>query len=142
MNTGRTNNKVTTIAAGSCADLWSKPSKSFTGSIRPKVTNGLAVWWSAVEKVTNAMKLAVLQRLACFGITEAMGKALSILLGLKKFPKWLKREALASCSRIESRGKWINSQSERDHMKFAAGYPNPGCENDITGIPLKVGKIF
>lgn len=80
----------------------------YMGIVRPILTYGSLVWWTAVRRTTIQSELVRVQRLACLGITGALRTTptagLEIILGLQPLDLFIMGRAWMTATRIRCGG--------------------------------------
>ncbi|XP_055836606.1 uncharacterized protein LOC129905204 [Episyrphus balteatus] len=85
----------------------------YTSVIRPILTYGMVVWWTALDKTINLNKLIKVQRSASICISGALrstpSDALDILLNLTPLDIFSKQVAASSATRLKATSQWTSN---------------------------------
>ncbi|KAJ8941264.1 hypothetical protein NQ318_016929 [Aromia moschata] len=91
----------------------------YTAIVRPVITYGATVWWPGTRTDKARKQLDKVQRLACLGITSAMGtapsRAIEVLTGLPPLHLVIEHEAMRSAYRLTGLGHWIGDEQTTGH---------------------------
>lgn len=86
----------------------------YTAIVRPILTYGVLVWWTAMEKNCYFNKLTRIQRAACVSITGAISStptaALEVMLHLLPLDLYCRSQAAISAVRLKEAGWWKGRQ--------------------------------
>jgi ribonuclease HI len=82
----------------------------YTSVVRPILTYGCLVWWTALSKVTARKRLTTVQRSACVGVSGALRttptEALECMLDLTPLDLYVKGQAAKSAVRLSASGQF------------------------------------
>lgn len=97
----------------------------YTAIVRPILTYGVLVWWTALEKAIHIKKLTKVQRAACLGVTGALHSAptaaLEVMLHLIPMDIYVKSVAAKSALRLKESKCWTSTNY--GHSSILRIYP-------------------
>ena len=112
--------------------------------VRPILTYGALVWWTATRRATIRKELAGVQRMACIGISGAMRTTptagLEMILGLQPLDLFIKKCACMTAVRIRNNGQLSASPSNTSHANILSEFEGgSGRWRDLDVMFPKVG---